>query len=802
MKKSKKGAALIMVLFMLIIVSVFISLIFLTAKNDISLNSSIQKESQYNQYLKEALDITISPLLMGDGNRIIQPPIKSITDPRDEFIIHFRSQPNINIPPSNINPMIAIDNTDDPQNNLLLIINIARRLEPNSPLWAVSQVQIDADYARRIPVEPVPRYKLNITSVIGRFNNVQANIGNFSNLVTNNINNIVWQGRAKAEIIQRTPFNLAQNSALFVKYAGLWVPFGANPFKQTLLNQGIDSCVGITDGYNILGDLSTPQAAQNESFVTAFDGQFNNNKSGITTIWQGTQSNALIRGNATTGYASIDPNNLRIFQNDNNEYSIRTNRFSQVGNNGTSNSNIQGRIPGESDNQAQVIDLQSVPNGVRITINSNTAVVVGQTVDQNGNLGQIRTRPQGGGLVEVLWPLDNNGNPVRIDPNNPNDPNRQILNSYPPGYANVYVVPEGNQLRIFAVGKYSGQKVPYDELISAIPTIQNSEIPHQRNGNDIVINLNQLDDTQRAQLSTISVEGGNVILMPPQNGNPTLFYNLNNNQNQQIPFDLTIIATRLNNNDNLDDPNLQRRNFYTRYQNQNGIDPSIGGWIFTQQPSNFTIDLGNNGARYVIPKTDNQFDRRRQVVRALEGNVIIQDFNDQNFNGIRDNGERSGYIGFVPDQQNRLQKQGGHLTILSHNFVILNYQTRQNQRQTTQAGLDADIISYRGSLQIIDEDSYRFLLDHGRFRRTEVNQLFNNITTNDTLYWNGKYIGNFANIEGVAIDDNTIRGFSNVTINGTGINNNLPRTTRQDYRVLINGRPIILYDILQFVINK
>lgn len=801
MKKVKKGAALIMVLFMLIIVSVFISLIFLTAKNDISLNNSIQKESQYNQYLKEALDITISPLLMGDGNRIIQPPIRSINDPRDEFILHFRNQPNVNIPQNNINLMIARDNKDGQRHqNILLIINIARRLEPNSSLWAVNQVEIYAAYAIRSPVEPIPRYKINITSVIARLNNGQPSIGDFSNFVTTNINNIVWQGRARAEIIQRTPLNLAQNSALFVKYAGLWVPFGANPFNQNLIGEGIDSCIGITNGYTILGDLSTPIANPNDPFRNAFDpniNSINTIKSGITTVWQGTQNNTLIRGNATTGYATIDPNNLREFQNDSNEYSIRTNRFSQV-NNGTSTSNIQGKIPGESQNQNQVIDTQSVANGVNININSSTAVVVGQTVDQNGNLGQIRTRQQGGGLVEVLWPLDNNGNPVRIDPNNPNDPNRQILNSYPPGYANVYLVPQGNQLRIFAVGKYSGQRVPANELLGAINNLPSNGRQIQNN-TDIVININQLNEQQRAQLSTIQVEGGNVILMPPQSGNPTLFFNPNNNQNQQQPFDLTVIATRQGNTDN-----FINRNFYVD-QNVNGVDRSIGGWTFNQpqQPNNFTIPLGNSGARYVLPTTDqNRFDRRRQVVRALEGNVIIQDFNDQNFNGIRDNGESSGYIGFVPNQQNRLQKQGGHLTILSHNFVILNYQTGQNQRQTTQAGLDADIISYRGSLQIIDEDSYRFLLDRGRFRRTEVNQLFNNITTNDTLYWNGKYIGNFADMEGVLIDSNTIRGFSNVSINGTGINNRLPRTTREDYRVLINNRPIILYDVLQFVINK
>lgn len=838
MKKNKKGAALILTLYMLVIISIFISLIFLSAKNDINLSKAIGQESHYNQYLKEALDITISPILMGDGTRIVAPnDMRNMirrNDQIDEFIFHFKRFPNVNIPQNNVDLMIARDNTDPDERTdpLLLIINIARKVEPGSPMWAISQVQIDADYARRRPVESVPRYKLNITTVIARINDMHPEIRNFTETVTRNINNIIWQGRAKAEIIQRTPFSLAQNSALFIKYAGLWVPFGANPFNQSLLNEGIDRCVGITEGYDILGDLATPGAQQNENFLTAFELQRNPNAaSGVTTIWlqdnnQPLQSQPLIRGNSSTGYVGITPNlnpdpnqppNPMIGIN-NQEYSIRTNIFSTTPDGQTTRSNIIGRIPAEG-NREGVINLDSMRGDININIRiqNNRARVVGET--QNGQ----RLNPPAGGLIEIVWPAqqDENGNITLAQiNNNSNDTNRQILNSYPPGYANVYIVPEGNQLRMFAVGKYSGLRVPVQELLNNINGLPNNGVNIDQRQQEIVIDLNRLTNQERTTLACINVEGGNVIIMPSQNGNSTIPDNLN----------LTITATRFRNNDI-----LNNRDFYQNFSNQQGIDRRIGGWDNIQQPQNFTVNLANpnqEGMRYVLPGNDvDGFDRRRQVVRALEGNIILQDFFDANTNGIMDN-ERWGYVGFNTSQiQNNNVPlnpplEGGNFNIISHNFVILNYQfepdnpNRPRYRSPIpndplngtpmRAGLRGNIISYRGSLQIIDEDSYRFLLDQGRFRREEVfgnpqngtTGFLDRITKNDNLYFFGKYIGNFANIEGILLTDGNIRGFASTVIDSSGKNIGLPRALRSDYAVLINNRLVIFYDIIKFEINK
>ncbi|MCS6955453.1 MAG: hypothetical protein NZM44_03780, partial [Candidatus Calescibacterium sp.] len=275
----------------------------------------------------------------------------------------------------------------------------------------------------------------------------------------------------------------------------------------------------------------------------------------------------------------------------------------------------------------------------------------------------------------------------------------------------------------------------------------------------------------------------------------------------------TVISTRFNNTDN-----IGNRMFYTQSTNQ-PVDQRIGGWNLPGNgnftPNNFTVNLGGpNGVNYVLPSQDSaSYDRRRQVIRTLEGNVIIQDFNDQIGTGQIgriDNGENGGYVGFnisqTPNSINP-RRAGGKLSILSHNFVLLNYQFRQNQRpvfngNNIRAGLAADIISYRGSLQIVDEDSFRFLLDTGRFRRTEAENFLNNITTNDRLYWYGKYIGNFANVEGIMLQNGNVRGFGETTIDSSDYNPNLPRSTRRDYRVLINNRPIILFDVIQFQINK
>ncbi|MEN3014584.1 MAG: hypothetical protein ABDH21_00760 [bacterium] len=807
---TRKGAALAITLFILLIASIMISIIMHISKNNIKMFSQSAQESQYSQYVKEALDITVSPFVMGNGN-LVTPNIILINPQADEFIWSFRNQfQTIQMPAQALNLSIAMDAQNTNNNFRNLHINISRRVSQNDNLWVVSNVHIEAIYLSQIPVLPIPEYQININTLIIRTNQQIQPIQNFAAFVqqtfANNPNRVVWQGRARARIIQRTPINLAQNAAVYVKYSGLWVPFGANPFSQGLLAQGVDNCIGITNGYTIIGDIATPRANPNERFQNAFGTQPTTAKSGFTTIWQGTTPSTLIRGGATTGYATIAPN-LNTFNQNNNEYSIRTARLSVVNTN-QNISNIQGRIPGESRIGNQVIDITSIPNSqsmVRITINTNQAVVVGQSIDSNGNLGSIRTRPQGGGLIEVLWPMDNNGNFVRINPNDQQDTNRTILNSYPPGYANVYVVLEGSNLKLYAVGKYSGQRVPVNELLQSMIVSQSVRSKFQVNttNNEININLSNLTEQERTELSTLYVEGGNIVLAPSSSGNSTLHYG-----NNQTPFDLTIIAGRLGNTDT-----MANRGFYRDGNSNQPIDRRIGGWELpaNQQsfaPTNFTLNLNQNSpnsVRYILPSQDaNTYDRRRQVVRALEGNVIIQDFADTNNNGRRDPNERVGYIGFNMNSNNNAdiasRKGGAKITIISHNFVILNYQSRLNRRD--RAGLAADIITYRGSLQIIDEDSYRFLLDTGRFRNQEANNFLNLIITDSNLYWYGKYISNFANIEGVMLKNGTIRGFGNVTIEGSGTNHRLPRTTRSDFVIIIQGRPVVLYDILSFNLNR
>lgn len=148
-----------------------------------------------------------------------------------------------------------------------------------------------------------------------------------------------------------------------------------------------------------------------------------------------------------------------------------------------------------------------------------------------------------GGLIEMIWPTDNNNNFMPI-----NDTSRNIVNSYPPKYATVYLVPEGNQLRIFAVGGYSKRKVNYKELLKNIPNLPGKVGQDQVDNNkakaqndEIIIDLNKLDKTERVSLAAIHVNGGNVVIMPNGSGKNGLYYIENN---QPKPFDLTVIATR------------------------------------------------------------------------------------------------------------------------------------------------------------------------------------------------------------------------------------------------------------------
>ncbi|MFN3996073.1 MAG: hypothetical protein ACK4GR_06065, partial [bacterium] len=442
--KNKKGAALIVTLFMLVIVSTFVSLIFLISKNEIKLFGKAREESKYTQYLKEAVDITISPLVMGRGDWVSTNPqiYQSKTSQRDEFCDFFNDPNNNIIQNNNVytdNSAISLNIKRDreSQGSVSFIINISRRIEPNSNIWIVSNVRGVASYIDKNL--PIPEYELFVnTIIVSNPNNINNGVDNFTdfvNTVQNSINSIIWTGRARATVQQRTPYNVAGGSALFVKYAGLWVPFGANPFYTALTGQGIDSCVGLAEGYSILGDVVTPKSdGKKEKFkdafdIRSFDGWLSDTilnyrmrvqKSGITTVWNGTNGK-IIRGGASTGYAEINPHELGKFNPANQDFSIRTNYNARVISDSRADSNVKGRIPGEALADNNVVDLDSISNRrttIRIAPPNNRAVVVGERVDGNGNLtGQIRTRPLGGGLVEVLWPLDQNGNPVPINPN-------------------------------------------------------------------------------------------------------------------------------------------------------------------------------------------------------------------------------------------------------------------------------------------------------------------------------------------------------------------------------------------------
>jgi hypothetical protein len=577
-------------------------------------------------------------------------------------------------------------------------------------------------------------------------------------------------------------------------FSGMWCPFGANPFSSNLMNQNIDISVGLTSGYNIIGSVSTPNALSNNNttrLLTAFDNRVNiqNNKSGALMIWNGENPN--LAGSSYTGYAGITPNQPNLSNLNNSNFAIRNNKLSNVTGNSI-DSKIEGSIPGDNGN-SNTIDFNRLGNGNRVNfnINSNKVKVVGASRN-----GQIRAN--GGGLIEMIWPLNDKGNFATIS-NNPDDVNKKIIDSYPPGYANVYLVPDSNnsQLRIFAVGKYSGQKVSASELLSA-SNLSQLGIPYSIQNNDIVINLSNLTQTQRRSLSTLYVNGGNVVFMPNSNGNGQLSYR--DNQGTQQNFDLTVVATRFNNTDN-----FVNRTFYQDSDVQ-GIDRNIGGWtgLGNTVPNDQEITLrgGNGGlAAYVLPSSTGTVDRRRQVVRALEGNVIFQNFYDSDFNGVKGTNENIGYVGFSRENNGSLGKNSGGINVIAHNFVVLNYQGIQGNQ--ARAGLRANIVTYRGALQIIDDDIYRFLLDKGRYSSTEYrDRVLPNVSKDANLYWYGRYVSYFASVEGV-LDNGNIIGFSNTTIEADNVSNLvLPKPKRQDFVVNIGQRRLILYDVASFQINK
>ncbi len=74
------------------------------------------------------------------------------------------------------------------------------------------------------------------------------------------------------------------------------------------------------------------------------------------------------------------------------------------------------------------------------------------------------------------------------------------------------------------------------------------------------------------------------------------------------------------------------------------------------------------------------------------------------------------------------------------------------------------------------------------------------------LVWYGKYISNFASVEGVVDpNNNRIIGFSNVEMTASDnedLGQGMPPVKRQDWYVIINGKNVILYDIVRFELNK
>jgi type II secretory pathway component PulK len=70
-KKNNKGAALIIVLFTLVIVSVFMSLMYSVSRKQILSETKERQASLYSQYLRTTLDLLVSPLIMGNCNNTI-----------------------------------------------------------------------------------------------------------------------------------------------------------------------------------------------------------------------------------------------------------------------------------------------------------------------------------------------------------------------------------------------------------------------------------------------------------------------------------------------------------------------------------------------------------------------------------------------------------------------------------------------------------------------------------------------------------------------------------------------------------
>lgn len=767
-RKNDKGAALIIVLFTLVIVSVFMSLMYAVSRKQILSETKERQSSLYSQYIKTTLDIVVSPLIMGNADNTSN----------DDFAI-------TNVP--NIPNIIILNWSGNVQNNgytFDLYYSLGNNQNNNNNLWILNRINI---IRRRINnvLTIIPTYDMTINTVVAQLNNQPT--GSFDNIVSAlNNNQIKYSGRAIATVVQRTPYNISTNTALFVKHPMMWVPFAADPFVALNSVNNIDKSVGITNGYEIKGDLSTPNLNPNDVF-SAFRNVSNSpaiNTSGLTGVWDGTTPDRLVSGGSATGYVNVFVNQNNLANA--NDFSIKNYKTKDVNNNNAYNN---GKIPG-ADNNGN-IDLFKINNNQRVTININDSRAI--LVGSNSN-GEITRAPATGGLIEMIWPTDNNNN---FMPNN--DTARAIVNSYPPKYATVYIVPEGDKLRIFAVGGYSKRKVNVNSLLSNINNIPTNGRTVDTTNNEIIIDLNRLNDTERNTLAAINVNGGNLVIMPNNSNNNALYYVENN---QPKPFDLTVIATRFGNTDN-----LNNRSFYdTNSQND------LGSWSIPNNfnPNDGQISLGGSGARYIIPsESDTNWDNRKQVVRALEGNVIIQNFRDNNFDFRQQSNENNGFIGYNNNNGQRFITVNNRpvpikpINVLSQNYVILNYQNNSLNDHY----LSANIIAYKGSLTIPDRDIYRWLMDGGRFNNNEYDSFQNLIVSDKNLVWYGKYISNFASVEGVVDPNNPSRiiGFSNVSMtasDNSDLGKGMPPVKRKDWFITINGKMVILYDIVRFEINK
>jgi hypothetical protein len=785
-KKNNKGAALIIVLFTLVIVSVFMSLMYSVSRKQILSETKERQASLYSQYIRTTLDILVSPLIMGNFNN---------TNNGDFSLVN-RGW----IVQANGNNIIFVGN---PSGDIMngYSFDIYYRINNTNNLWALSNVNI---VRRRInsALTIIPTYDITINTVVAQLNNDPN--GNFNTIVSGLSNSrIRYSGRALATVVQRTPYNISTNTAMFVKHQMMWNPFGADPFVALNYANNIDRCVGLTDGYNIKGDLSAPNLKENDvnNAFRVNSGRSALSTSGFTGVWDGTNSNSrLISGGSSTGYVNVyvNSNNLTSAS----DFSIKSYNTKTLNSTGAN----EGKLPGTDDNGN--IDLNKINNGqmVRINISSNTAVLVGS----NAN-GEVTIRPQYGGLIEMVWPTDNNN---RFMPNN--DTTRAIVNSYPPKYATVYLVPNGNELIIFAVGGYSKQKVNVNTLLNNIQNLPSNGRTIDNTNNEIRIDLSRLTRAERDSLMAIHVNGGNVVVMPNGPNNNGLYYFENNNtSNPPKPFDLTVISTRFNNTDS-----LTNRNFYQ----DSGAAGDLGGWNIPNNfnPNSGQITLGGNGgATYILPTTsDSKWDNRRQIVRALEGNVIINNFRDNDYD-FKNTGESVGFVGYNYNNgryerfikarvnNNEITVPLKPINIVSQNFVVLNYQDKNYNSNNFY--LSANIITTRGSLTIPDRDIYRWLMDGGRFNVNEYNDtnngFINYIIKDKTLKWYGKYIANFSSVEGVVNPNNNqeIIGFSNVQLTASDtedLGKGMPIVNRQDWYISIGSKKIILYDIVRFELNK